>query len=231
LINSKSVLAVIPARGGSKGLLGKNILPLAGKPLIAWTIESAIESKYIDKCIISTDDQEIADISLKYGGDVPFMRPSELATDKANSIDVITHSIEAIEEKYALIILLQPTSPLRNSFDIDNALELLENKHAGALVSMVEIRHPVEWAARISGDLHIPELVTTLSKNTRRQDFEKRYELNGAIYISISDLFTKQNSFISNHTIAYVMPKERSIDIDDEIDFKFAEYLLSNYKK
>jgi len=227
LINGKSVLAVIPARGGSKGLLGKNILPLAGKPLIAWTIESAIESKYIDKCIISTDDQEIADISLKYGGDVPFMRPSELATDKASSIDVIIHTIEAIEEKYDLIILLQPTSPLRNSFDIDNALELLENKHAGALVSMVEIRHPVEWTARISGDLHIPELVTTLSKNTRRQDFEKRYELNGAIYISKLDLFIKQNSFISNHTIAYIMPPERSIDIDDKLDFDFAEYLSS----
>jgi len=200
---------------------------LAGKPLIAWTIESAIESKYIDKCIISTDDQEIADISLKYGGDVPFMRPSELATDKASSIDVIIHTIEAIEEKYDLIILLQPTSPLRNSFDIDNALELLENKHAGALVSMVEIRHPVEWTARISGDLHIPELVTTLSKNTRRQDFEKRYELNGAIYISKLDLFIKQNSFISNHTIAYIMPPERSIDIDDKLDFDFAEYLSS----
>ena len=227
MINGKSVLAVIPARGGSKGLLGKNILPLAGKPLIAWTIESAIESKYIDKCIISTDDQEIADISLKYGGDVPFMRPSELATDKANSNDVIIHTIEAIEEKYDLIILLQPTSPLRNSFDIDNALELLENKHAGALVSMVEIRHPVEWTARISGDLHIPELVTTLSKNTRRQDFEKRYELNGAIYISKLDLFIKQNSFISNHTIAYIMPPERSIDIDDKLDFDFAEYLSS----
>ena len=227
MINGKSVLAVIPARGGSKGLLGKNILPLAGKPLIAWTIESAIESKYIDKCIISTDDQEIADISLKYGGDVPFMRPSELATDKANSIDVIIHTIEAIEEKYDLIILLQPTSPLRNSFDIDNALELLENKHAGALVSMVEIRHPVEWTARISGDLHIPELVTTLSKNTRRQDFEKRYELNGAIYISKLDLIIKQNSFISNHTIAYIMPPERSIDIDDKLDFDFAEYLSS----
>lgn len=227
MINGKSVLAVIPARGGSKGLLGKNILPLAGKPLIAWTIESAIESKYIDKCIISTDDQEIADISLKYGGDVPFMRPSELATDKASSIDVIIHTIEAIEEKYDLIILLQPTSPLRNSFDIDNALELLENKHAGALVSMVEIRHPVEWTARISGDLHIPELVTTLSKNTRRQDFEKRYELNGAIYISKLDLFIKQNSFISNHTIAYIMPPERSIDIDDKLDFDFAEYLSS----
>jgi len=227
LINGKSVLAIIPARGGSKGLLGKNILPLAGKPLIAWTIESAIESKYIDKCIISTDDQEIADISLKYGGDVPFMRPSELATDKANSNDVIIHTIEAIKEQYDLIILLQPTSPLRNSFDIDNALELLENKHAGALVSMVEIRHPVEWTTRISGDLHIPELVTTLSKNTRRQDFEKRYELNGAIYISKLDLIIKQNSFISNHTIAYIMPPERSIDIDDKLDFDFAEYLSS----
>ena len=92
---------------------------------------------------------------------------------------------------------------------------------------MVEIRHPVEWTTRISGDLHIPELVTTLSKNTRRQDFEKRYELNGAIYISKLDLFIKQNSFISNHTIAYIMPPERSIDIDDKLDFDFAEYLLS----
>ena len=137
MINGKSVLAVIPARGGSKGLPRKNISKLADKPLIAWTIESANGSKYIDRSIVSTDDQEIADTALKYNGMVPFLRPSKLATDDAKTNDVLFHIIEVIEEKYDILILLQPTSPLRNSADIDKALELMEQKEADSLVSMV----------------------------------------------------------------------------------------------
>lgn len=228
MINGKTILAIIPARGGSKGLPLKNILPLAGKPLIAWTIDAAKKSKYIDRCIISTDDKKIANVSIEYGGDVPFLRPAEIATDTANSTDVIIHAINTVEEKYDLIVLLQPTSPLRGEKDISLALELMEKEDASALVSMANLRHPIEWTSRLTSNLRVPDLVNKSSNNTGRQEFDQKYELNGAIFISIIDLFIKERSFITKQTIAYIMPVERSVDIDDIFDFGFAEYLMRN---
>ena len=226
MINGKSVLAIIPARGGSKGLPNKNILPLGDHPLIAWSINAANKSKYVDRCIISTDEKNIALISKQYGGEVPFLRPPQLSSDTANSKDVILHAIQTIKEKYNIIILLQPTSPLRNSIDIDKALELMEQKNANALVSMVSLKHPIEWTSRLTSDLHIPDLINFSSKKTRRQDFQERFELNGAIYISNSEAFINEETFITNETIAYIMPPERSIDIDNKFDYDLATFLL-----
>jgi len=123
MIDSQKILALIPARGGSKGLPRKNILPLSGKPLIAWTVEAAKNSKYIDNCIVSTDDIEIAECAEKYGAEIPFLRPPNLATDFTSSNDVILHAIENIHDNYDLLVLLQPTSPLRTEYDIDNGIE------------------------------------------------------------------------------------------------------------
>ena len=136
MINNKSILVVIPARGGSKGLPDKNIMPLAGKPLIEWTIEVARESKYIDRFILSTDSEEIADVARSYQCEVPFMRPQELATDDASGNDVVIHALEYIGEKYNLVMVLQPTSPLRKTEDIDQALEIMEKENAPAVVSV-----------------------------------------------------------------------------------------------
>lgn len=231
MINGKSVLAIIPARGGSKGLPKKNILPLGDYPLIAWSIQAANKSNYIDRSIISTDDKNIAHISKKYGGEVPFFRPSELSSDTASSEGVILYTIQTIKENYDIIILLQPTSPLRTSVDIDTALELMEKKNANALVSMVPLRHPIEWTSKLTSDLHIPELINYSSKKTRRQDFEQRFELNGAIYISTSEAFIKKETFITDETIAYIMPTERSIDIDNKFDYELANFLVKNRYK
>jgi len=227
MINGKSALAIIPARGGSKGLPRKNILPLGGKPMIAWTIEAAKKSKYIDRVIVSTDDKEIADISNANGAEVPFFRPPELATDEANSNEVILHAIQSIEEKYDFILLLQPTSPLRTHIEIDSAFDFLENHKAKTLVSVSASNHPPEWSIRLKNDLTFPDEFIVLSKNKRRQEYETSYEINGLIYISQVNQYLKYESFFTKDTIAFKIPKLRSIDIDTEIDLTYAEFLIS----
>src|SRR3989339_1726633 len=149
MYKKKNIIAIIPARAGSKGLPGKNIRLLLGKPLISWTIEHALSSKYIDKVIVSTDDRKIAEISRKCGAAVPFIRPAKLATDKAKGIDVILHAVRWFEKKrnkFDLIMLLQPTSPLRTAGDIEAAIELLFEKKAGAVVSVCETEHHPLWS-------------------------------------------------------------------------------------
>ena len=226
LIGGKLVLAIIPARGGSKGLPRKNILPIAGKPLIAWSIEAAKKSQYIDRCIISTDSKEIAETAIKYGGDVPFMRPNELATDEAKSDDVIKHAIESLSENYEIVILLQPTSPLRTTEDIDCALEYMRIKKATALVSIVKSEKPPEWTIRIDEDFKILDSVEELKMGKRRQDYPDSYNLNGAIYISDSPQYLSTNSFFGKQTVAFIMSKEHSVDIDNSVDLQLADILL-----
>ena len=155
MIGQQRLLAIIPARGGSKRLPRKNILDLAGKPLIAWTIEAALNSKYIDRIVVSTDDQEIANISIKYGAEVPFLRPKSLATDDASSIDTVINvlgEVEIINQHYEYIVLLQPTSPLRTEIDIDKAIELLEKKSADSVISVCEVDHPSHWINTLPDD-------------------------------------------------------------------------------
>jgi len=220
------MLAIIPARGGSKRLPRKNVLELAGKPLIAWTIEAALNSKYIDRVIVSTDDDEIASISKQYGADVPFMRPLELATDETASIDVVLHVLDQLKG-YNDIILLQPTSPLRSSQDIDESIEIFKVSNSNAVISVCKAEHSPLWCNVISKDNSLISFLDHTILNKRSRDLEEYYCLNGAIYIcNIEELKREKTFFLSSKCRAYKMSRENSIDIDAKIDFLFAELIM-----
>lgn len=221
---NNSFLAIILARGGSKRLPRKNILDLCGKPLIAYSIEAGLESKYIDKVVVSSDDEEILQISKKFGAKT-IKRPDYLASDTATTFDAIKHTIESLE-KYKYIVLLQPTSPLRNSKHIDEAIELLEEKNASAVVSVCEMDHSPLWSNTLDDTLSMNNFLKDEVLNKRSQDLEKYYRLNGAIYICKTELLLKEKSFfLKDNIFAYIMEKKHSIDIDDEIDFEIARVL------
>jgi CMP-N-acetylneuraminic acid synthetase len=229
MYNEKTLLGLIPARGGSKGLPRKNLRPLCGKPLIAWTIEQALKSKYLDKVVVSTDDTEIAEMSKKYGAEVPFMRPKELATDEAKSVDVILHAIKFFEsnnQHFDTIVLLQPTSPLRATENIDKAIETFFENNCESLVSVSEAPHSLFWSFEIKNGYLEPFLGKDFL-NKRRQDLPKLYLPNGAIYISTKETIEKYISFFTDSTYPYIMPPERSIDVDTELDFRIAELLIN----
>jgi CMP-N,N'-diacetyllegionaminic acid synthase len=222
----KTFLAVIPARGGSKRLPRKNILDLNGKPLIVWSIEAGLKSKYIDKVIVSSNDKEILDISQDHGADT-IKRPDNLASDTATTFDAIKHTIENVE-KYDYVILLQATSPLRNEKHIDEAIELLESKNASAVVSVCETDHSPLWSNILDDSLSMKSFLRDEVLNKRSQDLEKYYRLNGAIYICKTEkLLEERGFFLKENIYAYVMDRENSIDIDEEIDFKIAEVILN----
>lgn len=225
----KKILGIITARGGSKRVRRKNIREIFGKPLLAWTIQQAKGSKYIDRLIVSTDDEETANIARKYSGEAPFLRPKEFATDEAKSIDVIIHAVNWSKEcgdNYEIVILLQPTSPMRLTEDIDKAVELLCAKKAKAVVSVCAAEHPPCWTNTLPADGSMKAFIKPEMIMSNRQEPEKYYRLNGAVYVAYIDYLTAQNGFFGDETFAYIMPGERSVDIDNEIDFKFAEYLM-----
>jgi len=225
MLNGKTFLAIIPARGGSKRLPRKNVLELAGKPLITWTIEAALKSKYIDKVVVTSDDQEILGISEKQGADV-VKRPDELASDTATTIDVVNHVVENIKE-YNYIVLLQPTSPLRNEKHIDEAITLLEAKSADAIVSVCEMEHSPLWSNVLPEDGSMEGFLIDEVKNKRSQDLESYFRLNGAIYICDASRLCDERSFILKKNIfAYRMDRKNSVDIDEKIDFEMAKYFV-----
>ncbi|MDQ7047920.1 MAG: acylneuraminate cytidylyltransferase family protein [Sulfurovum sp.] len=193
MLNGKTFLAIIPARGGSKRLPRKNVLDLAGKPLIAWTIKAGLKSKYIDKVIVTSDDDEILDIAKQFGSGT-IKRPDELANDTATSFDAIKHTIENTED-YDYIILLQPTSPLRTSIHIDEAIEEVENKQADAIISVTEMDHSPLWSNTLPDDGNIKDFIRNEVKNKRSQDLETYYRLNGAIYICNTDILLDEKKF------------------------------------
>jgi len=225
MLDGKTFLAVIPARGGSKRLPKKNLLELAGKPLIAWSIEAALESKYIDKVIVSSDHDGILHIAQKYKSDI-IKRPSELASDTATTFDVLKHVVENVVA-YDYIVLLQPTSPLRTSKDIDTAIEMLMQKEADGIISVSEMEHSPLWANTLPNDNNMQNFLDEKLLNRRSQELEKFYRLNGAVYIAKIEKFLQEKGFFLKENIfAYEMPKERSIDIDTRLDFEIANYLL-----
>lgn len=222
----KSFLAIIPARGGSKRLPRKNVLNIAGKPLIAWTIESGLKSRYIDKVVVSSDDDEIIKISQNYGTEI-IRRPVELASDTATTFDAIRHAIENTESEYDYIVLLQPTSPLRDEKHIDEAIELLMLKNADAVISVSEMDHNPLWSNTLPEDGDMSLFLRDGIKNKRSQDLEKYYRLNGAIYICKTErLLEEKTFFIKDNIFAYYMDRKSSIDIDEKIDFMFAEQIM-----
>ena len=228
MINKKSVLAVILARGGSKGLARKNLKLLADMPLVAWSIEAAKHSSYIDRLIVSSDDDEIISIAKEFGCEGPFKRPIELAQDDTPSVDSLMHAINQMPS-YDYIVLLQPTSPLRISEDIDGCLLLCEKRDAPACVSLQKAnKHPL-WMFTQDADDRIHS-VLGLDVPKRRQDLSQCYELNGAVYVAKTKWWLEKKSFFDVETCGYIMPKERSIDIDTEIDFYVAEQLITQRK-
>ncbi len=225
--NPHNVIAIIPARGGSKGLLRKNLRLLNKKPIIAYAIESALKSKYIRRVIVSTDDDEIADIAKKFGAEV-INRPSELAKDTAATIDVILHCLTCLEELEDIpeyIVLLQPTSPLRTSEDIDCAITECFIHECDTVISVCESDHPPYWACIVKDNFLKPAF--SLQYFTlRRQDLPRTYVPNGAIYISKPEYLKQNRNFFGDGTLAFIMPKERSVDIDTEIDLILAEAII-----
>lgn len=224
-------LAIIPARSGSKGLKDKNIKLLNGKPLMAYTIEAAVGSDVFDKIIVSTESQAYAKISKNYGAEVPFLRPEHLAGDDVSTNDVIIELLEKLKTdglEYDCIMVLQPTSPFRTSEDIKNALNLMIEKSANAVVSLCETDHSPLYTGLVTEDLRIDGFIKK-SVSYRRQELPKYYRLNGAIYLAKVDYFMEHRDLYKDKCYAYLMDKRKSIDIDDEFDFKMAELMLGFY--
>ena len=226
MYKGKRILGLIPARGGSKGIPRKNIIDLHGKPLISYTIEAGIKSKYLDYILVSTDDEEIASVSRKYGAQVPFMRPAELASDTAKTIDAVLHAIKNLQmigDIFDTLVLLQPTQPLRTTEDIDEAIERYMEFGCKPLVSVSEVNdHPI-LVRTISGNKLAPLL--NVSSTCRRQDMPLYYCVNGCIYINEINQINETTSFNDN-IIPFVMKKSHSVDIDELSDLVIAEYYL-----
>lgn len=224
MINGKSVLAIIPARGGSKGVPRKNIRSLAGKPLIAWTIEAARESAYIDRLVLSSDDPEIIEVAKSWGCEAPFARPDALARDDTPGIDPVLHALEELPG-YDYVVLLQPTSPLRTAEDIDDCIARCEEKRAPACVSLTEPAHHPQWMFTLGDNTQTLQPISE-QRGMRRQDLPDVYALNGAVYVARTSWLAETRSFLGEGTCGYVMPSIRSIDIDTEQDIALAACLL-----
>lgn len=225
MIDDKKVIAIIPARGGSKGVRRKNIKSLAGKPLIAWTIEEAKKSKYIDRLILSSEDQEIINVAKEYGCEVPFVRPKALAQDETPGIDPVLHALRELKG-YDYIVLLQPTSPLRLAKDIDICIEKIIVNPAPACVSVTETVTSPYWMYSVDSKGLMQPLIEQDTLTVRRQDLPVAYALNGAVYVAETSWLSDSKSFLTAETSAYVMPRNRSYDIDTEEDFMWCEWVI-----
>lgn len=222
---SGEVLAIITARGGSKGLPRKNVLPLAGRPLIGWSIAAALASDAVGRVVVSTDDPEIAAVARACGAEVPFLRPAELASDTASSLDVLRHALtECLGPDH--FVLLQPTSPLRVAADIDAAWQKMQATGAASCVSVCETSESPWLMYLKSDDGQLSRLLAEPANGLRRQDLPTAYRLNGAIYLARRDWFLGTGRLIDADTLAYVMPPERSVDIDTRADFDAVEGLM-----
>ncbi|BCA94937.1 acylneuraminate cytidylyltransferase [Legionella antarctica] len=233
MINQKKVLAIIPARGGSKGLPGKNIRPLNGMPLVAWPIQTALNSKYIDRVIVTTDDPEIAKIAQEYGAEVPFIRPAEFAKDTSPSSEAIIHAIQFCTETdgtYDYTVLLEPTSPLTESSDVDRALETLVSSKGLAIVGTckVEATHPVYCATIGEDSLLKPFNRDNFAKPIRRQDVDELFFFEGSLYISEVKKYLETQTFYHELTLPYVVPAWKALEIDTLLDFFKVEAVMKN---
>ena len=230
------ILAVITARGGSKGLPQKNLRPLAGRPLIAHTIGAARDAGLLDRTIVSTDDREIADMARQFEADVPFLRPAELARDESPSLPVLVQALEWLQQHQDYqpdyVMLLQPTSPFRTAQDIDNCITLALRKAADGVVSLSKAKHHPYWMKRVESDGRISDLLPPdkipESGFGRRQDLPSAYAVNGAIYLVKREVLIESRTFYTERTYAYIMPPERSLDIDTLWDFRLAELVLKD---
>ncbi len=219
MIGGATVLALIPARGGSKGLPRKNILPLGGRPLIAWSIAAAKGSALVDRLILSSDDEEIMSAAAAWGCEVPFARPSELATDAAGSLDVVRHALSALAERYDYVVLLQPTSPLRTSADIDACIRLCVERAATTCVTVCAVDKTPYWMFRLDPQQTLVPLFAPADMPLSRQHAPDIYLLNGAVFVARTQHIANGGTFIAADTVAHVMSPTRSADIDTPHDF------------
>lgn len=223
------ILAIVPARGGSQGVPRKNIRILAGRPLIAYTINAALESKYHLRVVVSTDDESIAEIAKGIGAEVPFLRPSHLARNDTPMLPVLQHAMECLKKdgyRPDIIVVLQPTSPLRTSKHIDQAISILVNTGADSVVSVCEVEYSPYWMKKIDQSGRVAPFLDTEKEYNRRQDLPKVYRLNGAIFITRPDIIMNEDRLLGDDTRAYIMEPEDSIDIDTEFDFRVAELIM-----
>ena len=231
MINGNSVLAIIPARGGSKGLPGKNVKQLCGKPLIAWTIKAALASKHVDEVVVTTDSKEIAVIAMNYGASVPFLRPAELASDTASSFATVKHTLEFYENelsrRFSYMVLLEPTSPLREDNDIDLMLEKLDSLEAqfDGIVSLGEVHEHPSIMKKIAGDL-IEPFVPGLTMTSRRQDNDAAYFPYGVAYIVKTPVLLAEKTFYPGRTTHHTIKRYQCREIDDIYDFLAVENIM-----
>lgn len=235
MINDKKILGIVPARGGSKGLPRKNIISLCGRPLLGWPIQTAKGSRFIDRVIVSTDDYEIAEKAIEQGAEVPFIRPAALASDKASSFSVVEHALSFLTAKgdiYDYIVLLEPTSPLTESEDIDAALEILHKSREIAdsiiSVSKMEGAHPAFNVVIQETGIIVPFCSSEFSSPIRRQDISDVYFFDGSLYISDVKVYLERKTFCHEKTLAYVTPKWKSIEVDDIVDLICVEAIIKN---
>ncbi|WP_416141359.1 cytidylyltransferase domain-containing protein [Lysinibacillus capsici] len=226
MFKEKSILVVVPARGGSKGVPRKNIRLLAGKPLIEWTFQAAVKSKYIDRIVLSSEDDEIIEVAKSVGYDVPFKRPHELALDDTHGIEPILHAIKECEG-FDYVMMLQPTSPLRTVEDIDKFIEQFFEKKAKSSVSVCEPSKSPYWMYEVEENGGLKPLLPEFALVPRRQALPTVYSLNGALYMAEVSWLQQTRNFMSEETISYIMPQERSYDIDTMLDFCICEFLLN----
>ena len=231
MINNKRIIAIIPARGGSKGLPGKNLRNIFGKPLIEWTIEKAKEEQYLDTILVTTDHMETADISIKLGVEVPFIRPKELADDYASTYDVIRHALEYYTKSerkiFDYVVLLEPTSPLRDDGDIDTMLEMLIN-HASEYDSIVSVGEISEHPAIVKrlDDSKIKSYCEELVQTTRRQDNTPAYFPYGVAYMAKTSILLKENTFYTRRCMSFKIKRYQNYEIDDIYDFLCVEKIM-----
>lgn len=226
MIGKSSVLAVIPARGGSKGLPGKNMLEFEGRPLVSWAMLSAVQSQFVDRVVLSTDDARIKETGEALGVDIPYIRPSHLANDTSpvvdTIIDLMTYMETREDRRYDLIVLLQPTSPFRTHEHVDKALLAMNSGGHESLISCKRAKHPPNWYVRRNDDATI-ELLAERDSTTRQRQYYEYYQFNGAVYISKWENLKSDKSFYTPPCTLFLMSEEDSIDIDSAYDFEFAK--------
>jgi N-acylneuraminate cytidylyltransferase/CMP-N,N'-diacetyllegionaminic acid synthase len=227
------MLAIIPARGGSKGLPKKNIKNFGSLPLICHTIKAALSSTLIDRVVVSTEDSEIASIARDFGAEVPFMRPLNLANEFSIAIDTYLHAVDKIAKESSKavesFVALLPTAPLRTSNDIDESIKIFNAKGADSVISVVESSTPLDWYKKITNNGVLQNYFPEFNVLKNRQDHEKTYIPNGAIYVFRTERLRLTRKYYNKKTYPYIMPSERSVDIDNLTDFEWAQYLY--YKK
>lgn len=221
----KTFLGLIAARGGSKGLPRKNVLPVCGKPLIGWTIDAAGQSSLLDRVVLSSDDAEIIDVAAALGCEVPYERDAALASDTATSIDVVIDCLQRLSS-YDYVVLLQPTSPLRNAEDIDTAIRQCLDNRAPACVSLCETQESPYWMFSLKEGGAVSPILD--GRYSRRQDLPPVYVLNGAVYVAQTQWFLQHRTFLSAETVGYIMPSERSLDIDTAADLELLKAILNS---